>query len=58
MSITDAKRDLLDGWMEQRRCFPELDDADVIDITYDVPTRLGQERQDLPPLTFKSRRVK
>jgi hypothetical protein len=58
MSITDAKRDLLAGWMLQRRCFPELDDADVIDITYDVPMRLEHERQDLPKLQFKSRRVK
>ena len=32
--------------------------ADVIDITYDVPMRLEHERQGLPPLTFKSRRVK
>jgi hypothetical protein len=51
MTIIDAKRDLLEAWMVQRSMYPELDDADAIDLLYDLKTALetvGTPTRDVP----------
>jgi hypothetical protein len=51
MTIIDAKRDLLEAWMVQRSMYPELDDADAIDLLYDLKTALeavGTPTGDVP----------
>jgi hypothetical protein len=58
MSITDAKRDLLDGWLAQAWCYRELDQSDLVDLTYDLRSALAGEPVNAPVLQFKSRRVK
>jgi hypothetical protein len=51
MTIIDAKRDLLEAWMVQRSMYPELDDADAIDLLYDLKAALetvGTPTRDIP----------
>jgi hypothetical protein len=51
MTIIDAKRDLLEAWLVQRSMYPELDDADAIDLLYDLKTALetvGTPTGDIP----------
>jgi hypothetical protein len=51
MTILDAKRDLLEAWLVQRSMYPELDDADALDLLYDLKTALeavGTPTRDIP----------
>ena len=58
MTITDAKRELVEGWHVQACLYDELDTADKLDAIYDLRSRIEGEPVSAPPLTFKSRRVK
>jgi hypothetical protein len=59
MSITDAKRDLLDGWIAQAVCYRELDQADLVDLTHDLRTALmdGQPAVSEVPVFIRARRA-
>jgi hypothetical protein len=51
VTIIDAKRDLLEAWLVQRSMYPELDDADAIDLLYDLKAALetvGTPTRDVP----------
>jgi hypothetical protein len=58
MTIIDAKRDLLEAWLVQRSMYPELDDADAIDLLYDLKTALetvGTPTRDIPTFIMAPR---
>jgi len=59
MSITDAKRDLLDGWLAQASLYDELGDADKLDLTHDLRTALmgGQPAVSDVPVFIRSKRT-